>query len=486
MNIKHILLTIICIISVTGVFGQVTIKGNIQHHHEDEYFKARDYTEPLIGCNVFLKSLLDKGPYTLADIDGNYLLSNVPEGKDTLRFTFFGFESKEFEINGKNGDTIVVDVLLPEDESYLEVEYYNIYYPQITPNSISVNPYSRLNIGVGGNSFGRFYSKNYGDDTFWGFKIEPVAYFHPFHNINLYLNASALFTNIYPKHNIHDSFNTAHLGIYGRHRSMKYYIGNFRQTIFIEPLFNSDNYSIDNICDGFAFKLDKVHISIESYFSLDDFKLFQKEWNQKFTLSNKSTYRINGKYHVILEYLYRNYSGRYDLNGNESEHFGNGAVGLKYRNRNMEFDFMYLQSNNFDKKVSLAKNCGNGLYVNGLYKSDNSRIRLLRPLRFSMSYTYGKDFQTLAGHDIFSLPALGGREISVLTEEIFFFHKSRNYGIKAGLKNYNDLIRHASTQTLEFGAWYHPQWVMKRGKLKYESIKTSLNLGKRFFYYLCS
>ncbi len=69
--------------------------------------------ESLIGVNVTVKSRPTIG--TTTDIDGNYSL-NVPEGAETLVFSFIGYREQEVDIEGRS----TIDLVLVEDATALD------------------------------------------------------------------------------------------------------------------------------------------------------------------------------------------------------------------------------------------------------------------------------------------------------------------------------------------------------------------------------
>ena len=85
-----------------GVFAQTTISGKVTDAQSNE---------SLIGVTVLVKNTLVG---TVTDIDGNYTLE-VPEGFETLVFSYVGYGSKEEAIGGRSS----IDVKLAPGE-YLE------------------------------------------------------------------------------------------------------------------------------------------------------------------------------------------------------------------------------------------------------------------------------------------------------------------------------------------------------------------------------
>lgn len=65
--------------------------------------------EALIGANVIVQGT-DKGAST--DVDGRYVIRNVPVGDHTILFRYLGFESKEVDITMEEGKTIELNMEL--------------------------------------------------------------------------------------------------------------------------------------------------------------------------------------------------------------------------------------------------------------------------------------------------------------------------------------------------------------------------------------
>ena len=64
------------------------------------YVRDAQTNEPLIGTNVLL---LGTSLGSAADINGKYIIRNVPEGSYTIRATYIGYTSSEFKIDVKEG-----------------------------------------------------------------------------------------------------------------------------------------------------------------------------------------------------------------------------------------------------------------------------------------------------------------------------------------------------------------------------------------------
>lgn len=64
----------------------------------------------LIGANIYLKS--DPAIGTITEIDGTYILTNVPVGPQVIVYSYTGFGTVEKEISLTEGETIVQDINL--------------------------------------------------------------------------------------------------------------------------------------------------------------------------------------------------------------------------------------------------------------------------------------------------------------------------------------------------------------------------------------
>jgi hypothetical protein len=83
MNSKIILLTILMIACKVPAFAQnQSIRGRVTD---------LDSGYPIVGVNiVLLGSGLIKG--TTTDLEGNYLLTDIPVGRVSLKYTFIGYK----------------------------------------------------------------------------------------------------------------------------------------------------------------------------------------------------------------------------------------------------------------------------------------------------------------------------------------------------------------------------------------------------------
>lgn len=98
-----LLLTMVMILTLPGVsFAQnLIVQGRVTDKQN----------EPLTGVSVRIK---DKSIGTITDIDGNFVLSDVPQGS-TLVFLMLGFTSKEVHVTSSK-----MDVVMEEDEEMLD------------------------------------------------------------------------------------------------------------------------------------------------------------------------------------------------------------------------------------------------------------------------------------------------------------------------------------------------------------------------------
>lgn len=103
-----ILLAAMLFIFTVDSLAQCTIKG-----------KVSDETtgEPLPGANIVLKGTTLG---TITDFDGNFTLSNIPEGNHTISVSFMGYRTIDNDYLFVSGSTITQDFSLKEDNEQLE------------------------------------------------------------------------------------------------------------------------------------------------------------------------------------------------------------------------------------------------------------------------------------------------------------------------------------------------------------------------------
>lgn len=73
--------------------------------------------EPLIGANVFIKGTTTG---TITDIDGNYIVSSVPVGQQTIVASFIGYSNVELPATINEGQETVLDFTMQEDITALD------------------------------------------------------------------------------------------------------------------------------------------------------------------------------------------------------------------------------------------------------------------------------------------------------------------------------------------------------------------------------
>ncbi len=111
IKIKIILLAILILCGTSNLQGQVgSIRGTVYDS---------DGVETLIGANVILKQDPSKG--TATDVDGTYLLDNIPTGTQTITFSYTGYEAMEKEVFIEEGKTTIVEVSL-QQTSFMKEE----------------------------------------------------------------------------------------------------------------------------------------------------------------------------------------------------------------------------------------------------------------------------------------------------------------------------------------------------------------------------
>ncbi|MBQ5403230.1 MAG: TonB-dependent receptor [Bacteroidales bacterium] len=103
------LLLLMAMLSVFTVdaWAQATIKGKV----------SDESGEPLPGANVVVKGTTIG---TISDFDGNFVLSNVPEGNQTISVSFMGYQTLESDFVFVSGSTIIRDFPLVEDNEQLD------------------------------------------------------------------------------------------------------------------------------------------------------------------------------------------------------------------------------------------------------------------------------------------------------------------------------------------------------------------------------
>jgi len=103
---KKVLILGFMILTYHFAFSQINISGKITDSNK----------QPLIGATVFIPDM-NKG--TVSDLNGNYVLNNIPKGKHKIQFKLLGFSSHLVSLSVINQD-IELNVVLKE--SAIEME----------------------------------------------------------------------------------------------------------------------------------------------------------------------------------------------------------------------------------------------------------------------------------------------------------------------------------------------------------------------------
>jgi hypothetical protein len=84
---KKLVSTFSLILTTTIAFSQGMIKGKVV---------SSESAEELIGATVFVKGT---SIGSVVDFEGNYLIKNVPTGKQTIICSYISFNSDSIEVN---------------------------------------------------------------------------------------------------------------------------------------------------------------------------------------------------------------------------------------------------------------------------------------------------------------------------------------------------------------------------------------------------
>ncbi|GJQ63851.1 MAG: TonB-dependent receptor [Melioribacteraceae bacterium] len=100
-SLKLVVLSVL--LSAMSVFGQGKISGTV--------------TDSLSGDQLFGANIIVLGTAIgdAADIEGNYRVTNVPGGKQTLRVSYIGYKSKDITVNVVEGKTLSLDIELHQE-----------------------------------------------------------------------------------------------------------------------------------------------------------------------------------------------------------------------------------------------------------------------------------------------------------------------------------------------------------------------------------
>ena len=102
MSLYKKLFTLIVLIS-SIVYGQGNLRGVISDSLSNK---------PLVGANVFL---LGTALGSATDLEGQYLITNIPEGNYTLKISYIGYKPKQVDITIVNNRSTQLDIVLVPD-----------------------------------------------------------------------------------------------------------------------------------------------------------------------------------------------------------------------------------------------------------------------------------------------------------------------------------------------------------------------------------
>lgn len=110
---RHLITVLALAAAVTAASAKGTVKGSVQ---------SKERGEPLEFANVQLLDSKGK-PLTLGtqtDLDGNFVIANVPDGKYIVRISSLGNVPQEREITVSNGDVAIGTISLADDSKMLK------------------------------------------------------------------------------------------------------------------------------------------------------------------------------------------------------------------------------------------------------------------------------------------------------------------------------------------------------------------------------
>lgn len=102
LNFKGIFTLLLSVLTLSVSAQNITVRGTVTDNRN----------EPVIGATIIMVNDASRG--TVADIDGNYVLSNVP-GNGTLEFRYVGMTTQKVLVNGRT----TINVVLSEDSEML-------------------------------------------------------------------------------------------------------------------------------------------------------------------------------------------------------------------------------------------------------------------------------------------------------------------------------------------------------------------------------
>lgn len=105
------LLTILTLLFIGTTFSQQTVKGKVVDS-ESKF--------PLPGVNVLIISDTTKTFGAATDVNGNFKISNVPLGRQQVKFSFIGYNVQVLTIEVNSGKETIVNVELEESSEVME------------------------------------------------------------------------------------------------------------------------------------------------------------------------------------------------------------------------------------------------------------------------------------------------------------------------------------------------------------------------------
>ena len=102
LNFKGIFTLLLSVLTLSVSAQNITVRGTVTDNRN----------EPVIGATIIMVNDASRG--TVTDIDGNYVLSNVP-GNGTLEFRYVGMTTQKVLVNGRT----TINVVLSEDSEML-------------------------------------------------------------------------------------------------------------------------------------------------------------------------------------------------------------------------------------------------------------------------------------------------------------------------------------------------------------------------------
>lgn len=119
---KRLFTLILMAFAFAPAFAFYTVSGKVTD---------KETNEPLPGVSIMIKGTSSG---TISDLDGNYSLT-INDGKNTLVFTYIGYDTETITVTGKDGDKITKNVALKADNRNLE-EVVVVGYGQVPRHNI--------------------------------------------------------------------------------------------------------------------------------------------------------------------------------------------------------------------------------------------------------------------------------------------------------------------------------------------------------------